>query len=105
MELDYNSSGKTIEVPLNETIVLRLGENPTTGHRWQVRGVYDQVLELLSDKFERRSGEMRYGAGGTRVWTFRAKATGAVLLELEYVRPGAASPPAASRFSVNIRVV
>jgi inhibitor of cysteine peptidase len=81
---------------VGETIAVRLAENPTTGHRWTSEGGGDRLVEIDST-FEPPPSRDKAGAGGTRVFRFRAARAGRVTLVLRYARPWEGGPAASQR--------
>lgn len=53
-------------------VTVRLDENPTTGYRWNIETA--EGLEMVGDSFERAGDAI--GAGGVRVFQFRASEAG-----------------------------
>jgi inhibitor of cysteine peptidase len=92
MDLDSRSSGQSIELGAGERLTIRLGENPTTGYRWSIIGTFEPVLVLINSDFELPTGPMKYGAGGTRLWTFEAAQAGTAELRIDYVRASSQEP-------------
>lgn len=87
------SGAARIILAVGDTLDLSLGENPSTGYRWQLRSSLNDVLELTSASFE--TGGEQPGAGGRRTFSFRALAAGDVRVELQRVRGSA--PPMSDR--------
>jgi inhibitor of cysteine peptidase len=72
MILNDQDRGRTVEVEAQSIVTVRLDENPTTGYRWNVETA--DRLELVGDSFEKTGDAI--GAGGIRVFQFRASETG-----------------------------
>src|SRR5438105_15504622 len=65
-------------------------ENPTTGYRWRIAQLPPDVV-LSGDRFEAPEQGVP-GAGGLRLLTFQARASGAFTVSLELKRPWETSP-------------
>jgi|SRR5271156_3359439 inhibitor of cysteine peptidase len=103
MDLDSRSSGQSIELGVGERLTVRLDENPTTGYRWTAVGTFEPVLVLINSDFELPTGQLRYGAGGVRSWTFEAAQTGTAKLRMEYTRASSQDPEQRTYF-LSVRV-
>ncbi len=64
------ANGSTIRVVAGERLEIALPENPTTGYLWHVDGLPASLRPEQPSNFEAQ--ETAVGAGGTRVFTFRA---------------------------------
>jgi inhibitor of cysteine peptidase len=101
IELKSEDSGRSLDLRLQQTIRISLGENPTTGYRWQILEDGAPILHLSNDSFQRGSSTA-VGAGGTRVLEFLASSAGTASLRLGYFRP---SDPASQKNEFVLRVV
>ena len=81
IDLKIQDSGRTLDVMTQQTIRISLGENPTTGYRWQVLENGSPVLKLSGDTFQ-RGASTGVGAGGTRVFEFQSETAGTGNLHL-----------------------
>lgn len=96
--------------PASKTVVageefdIRLPANPTTGFRWQVGAIDDQIVRLVDTRYEPTS-PAPLGAGGTDVFTFVGVNTGRGTVELVYVRPWekGVAPARTASYSVDVR--
>lgn len=95
-------SGKSIEARPADEIVVRLGENPTTGYRWQVDRA-DGPLEQVSDAYS-PDPDMQFGSGGTREFRFRASGPGDARLELKHWQAWEGEPSVMERFAADVRI-
>ena len=101
LELDNRNNGGEVELRVGDSFELQLAENPTTGYRWTLGAPVGPILEVEGDSFAGpRQGAL--GAGGARVWRFRAAREGAVRLEVESRRSW--EPRAVATFTVLIDV-
>lgn len=96
-------TGTTVELAPGDTLRLELASNATTGFSWQLMTEQSAPVELLSSRYlEPETGQL-VGAGGTEIWTFRARERGEARIELVYARPF--DPDVvANRFDVMVRV-
>lgn len=93
-------NGREVSVSPGDTIVLRLGENPTTGYRWSL--VSDpELLSLEGDSFEPMVPPL-FGSGGTREFRFQARGSGTGELSLRCFQPWEQPESGASEFSLRI---
>jgi inhibitor of cysteine peptidase len=82
---------------------ISLKENPSTGFRWSLEKSNDEILELLnSDYIQAFSPEV--GSGGKRIWKFKAKTSGDVLLVLKRWRAWEGDKSIVERFETIIHV-
>ena len=63
MTLNSLDHGKTVEVPLGESITIRLPENPTTGYRWAVDSITQSLLTIDEGRFVPAAGSALGGSG------------------------------------------
>jgi inhibitor of cysteine peptidase len=77
--LTQDDSGGTRSVRVGEEITVVLGENPTTGYRWQAE-VDSSRLQLTADQYEGPDHPM--GAGGIRRLTFAPVEPGTMRLRV-----------------------
>jgi predicted secreted protein len=70
-----DDNGKTVSVNLGDTFLVKLPENPATGHAWDIK--LSDGLTLLSDTYKSadQSG-MKVGVGGTHTWEIKATKNG-----------------------------
>jgi inhibitor of cysteine peptidase len=79
VNLTQDDSGGIRSVQVGEQITVALGENPTTGYRWQAE-VDSSRLQLLADQYE--GPDHPIGAGGIRRLTFAPVEPGTVRLRV-----------------------
>src|SRR5262249_45985894 len=96
-------NGKTIEICVDDTLVIRLDENPTTGYQWAMEEPNEEVVALQSADYL-RSRSAGVGGGGQRVWTLTAKKTGVVILRLKLWRAWEGETSIVERFTVTLHV-
>jgi inhibitor of cysteine peptidase len=98
LTLGPEDGGRTVTVHPGDRIVLRLPENPTTGHRWN--GAFPDVLRVTRDAND--PAEDAPGAGGARVIELTAERSGDGEVALRRAR--AWDPPAAGDPEFRLRV-
>ena len=81
VEIGPADKGRHIELRKDDTLVVSLPENPSTGYRWAVDQV-GGILQLEGTQFNLMKGA-GVGAGGWRTLRFMAAATGAAKLQLK----------------------
>ena len=91
----YTDSGRTIDIGVNQEFVIALGSNPTTGYSWRFAAQLDDtVIKLTGDEFL-PPDNLRKGAPGEQLWTFRRVGAGSTTISLEYLRPWEKGKPPA----------
>jgi predicted secreted protein len=82
-----DDNGKTVSVNLGDTFLVKLPENPATGHAWDIK--LSDGLTLLSDTYKSadQSG-MKVGVGGTHTWEIKATKNGTQTVRGIYRGPG-----------------
>ncbi len=103
LHIDISADGRVIEMPLGETVELRLLENPTTGFRWDLRTSGEPKLVLTAHSYEPGNG--RPGQGGIHWWRFQAVQIGTASLNLVYGRRWEPANKLGKNFQIQIRVV
>ena len=87
IQLDSNSNGKQINAAPNQTIVIILDSNPTTGFKWNlITGPDAKILEFVSSDYQ-AVGTPIPGCGGREMWNFKTIAAGTTTLKLQCFRP------------------
>ncbi|MDR1312029.1 MAG: protease inhibitor I42 family protein [Burkholderiaceae bacterium] len=101
---DADSAGQTLRLALNQEIVVRLPDNPSTGFGWAVvhMPVFMEQLGTESLVRDEQGDAAVAGAGGTRVWRFRAIAVGEDSLRFIYRRPWEKGTPPAKTVSYHL---
>jgi inhibitor of cysteine peptidase len=95
--------GTYFRVHLNDVILVRLPENPTTGYQWAVAEINEEILELEDSDFV-LFADAGIGGGGERRLRFKAKSTGTSHVELKMKREWEADVPPIERYDFTIRV-
>ena len=81
IELTDSDSGSSHRVGVGEELVIRLGENPTTGYQWQLRQSGTGELRPVGDGTESGGATMMPGAASHRVVRFVGERVGRLQLE------------------------
>lgn len=99
MLLTDQDSGRTVEIRAGAVLTVRLKENPTMGYRWTVDEAGN--LERMGDRFE---VDGAIGAGGVRIFQFRASRVGSCELSMKNCREWEAESSVIDRFDAKIIV-
>jgi predicted secreted protein len=84
--IDGSQNNTAINVNKGDLIVVRLGENPTTGYRWNL--IVSSGLDLIGTDYQRADvPKDLVGSGGTRSWNIRATTSGEQTISAVYHRP------------------
>ena len=104
--LTEGNNGKTININVGETLVIRLASNPSTGYTWETKDLDTQMLEQVGEAaFESPDTPPDLvGAGGTLVLTFKALEPGTITLTLVYHRSWETDVAPLQTFSVTVAV-
>ena len=89
----YTDSAQTINISTNQTFIIALDSNPTTGYSWQAN--YDEsLLELVGKSYEtnEQANQGVVGAGGVEYFQFKALKAGKTEVTLVYQRPWEEEP-------------
>lgn len=100
MILNDQDLGRTVEVEAQSILNIRLSENPTTGYRSEVENTGG--LELVGDNFEKAG--IAIGAGGVRIFQFRALNAGSHRLSIKKWRDWEGESSIIERFYATIVV-
>jgi inhibitor of cysteine peptidase len=95
--------GRTVDLRVGDSVVLRLAENPTTGYQWVLEPGSDDVLALQSSDYVGPTGS-NVGAGGQRVFTFKAARAGSATAHLRLRRGWEGDQSARGAFTATFRV-
>lgn len=105
VELDESNSSKTVTVPMDRAIVVRLKSNATTGYGWKVSECDDTALKLAGNPAYEAPDTHLVGAGGHEVFTFEPLKAGETTVTLVYVRPWEKDTPPVQTWSAKIKVM
>lgn len=99
--LSFESMNDSLKVSRNDSVLVVLAENPTTGFQWNV--VYTDGLDVTADRYICPEVN-RPGAGGIHTWEVRANQTGNETFEGFYQRPWENDTPPAAVYRLNMSV-
>jgi len=86
-------SGATIELGLDQTLVVRLATGSTGKQEWSLVGLAPGVLNPVGPTFERElPSNTDNVASGSSIWRLQPTAAGKVDLRFEYRRPRSVEP-------------
>jgi predicted secreted protein len=100
-QVDESSNGKQIDMPIGETLEIRIQENRTTGFQWVLESGAAGVLSLVSEEVEPGS---KIGEPGIHRWHFRTERAGSDRIELSYRRPWEKKEKPQRSFALDVRV-
>ena len=95
---------KSVDANLDDTIVITLKENPTTGYRWKLDHVDEKIISLEESKFSVNSANT-IGSGGTRTFIFKTRSSGKTKIQLSLKREWEKKMTGIDRFEVFIQVI
>ena len=107
VRLDERNASAPITVARNQTLVVTLEANVTTGYRWEAVAGFTPVLQQIgtADYVARSTEAPIAGAPGDMTFRFRGGTVGTTTLEFAYRRPFEANVAAAKtvRYDVTVR--
>lgn len=88
-QLATEDTGRTITMAVDDTLVVSLISNPSTGFGWSLQDPLPAALRMEGDRqyVPPATKSAVVGAAGSEVFTFRAVEQGTVTLTLDYARP------------------
>jgi inhibitor of cysteine peptidase len=86
LELTETDSGRSIEITLGTSIVLRLTSQRSTGYTWIIDEVDNEIL-VPDGEPQYAAGNNRLGAEESLLWSFKSVSSGETTLKLIYARP------------------
>ncbi len=99
--LSSTDNGKTIDLRVGHTVMLRLPENPSTGYGWTVDG--DLHLVEVGEKSHVHSSKT-VGSGGESQWAIKATAPGTTTLRLKHWREWEGERSVTERYEVRLEI-
>ena len=82
-----DQSACPLQLKPNQTLILTLPSNPTTGYRWAIQDSAGGVLRALSPEVYSSTESGVIGGGGQSTWRFQAFAAGQGRLRLTSQQP------------------
>ncbi len=104
--VDESASGTEAELPVGESVIVRLVSNPSTGFQWELAEISDEtVLKQTSHVFSMEETDpMLVGAPGEEYWVFEAIGAGSSTISMEYSRPWDGGEKAVEIFNLTVIV-
>lgn len=104
--LTEKNNGESLDLKVDDTVVIRLESNPTTGYSWILDENTDTSVVSVVDSEYLQSVEDKelVGAGGYEIFTFKAVSGGSTVIVLNYERPWEEDKEPLDTFRVNISV-
>src|SRR6476659_5316798 len=78
-------NNKSFDANLDDTIIITLKENATTGYRWKLDHVDEEIISIQKSQFSVNSAN-RIGSGGIRTFIFKARSSGKTKIQLSLKR-------------------
>ena len=97
--LSVADNGKTIDLRVGHSVLLRLPENPSTGYGWTLDA--DPRLVEISEKRHVHSAET-VGSGGESQWSIKAVAPGTTTLRIKHWREWEGEGSVTERYEVGL---
>ena len=91
---------RTIELRVGDTIRVSLPENATTGYRWGIDRLDEEIVEAVGSEPHYPGGAV--GAGGEVTFTFKGKKPGAGDITLKYWRHFEGDSSVTKRFHLRL---
>ncbi len=104
LELNGGESGRSVAVPVGETVAVTLEGNPTTGYLWELASVERAVLTPDAEPGFSPDSPLA-GAGGRFTFRLTAVAAGTSPVRLVYRRPWEKDVPSLQSFDLTVTVL
>jgi len=101
--LTLADSGTAVDLPVGDRLVLQLEENPTTGYRWGLEPLDQEVVAVEHVEYAPARGGA-VGGGGQRTWTVVARKPGTATLQLKLWRPWEGDASISKRFTARLEI-
>lgn len=105
MNVYQQDNGKLIRLIPGELLSVHLPENCSTGYRWTLEAPVLENILLLERTFLEGKMPPVIGAGGIRVWVFRATKIGKTQINLKRWRPWEGEKSVKERFVLQVEVI
>jgi inhibitor of cysteine peptidase len=100
-----NNMVKDVELTSPDSLVVKLGANPTTGYDWEEAVISNTgVMTQASRDYIGPTDTNVVGAGGTDAWTFESKAAGTTTIKFSYSRPWEGGEKGIYTLTINVTV-
>lgn len=100
--IGVDDDGREVRATANDSIVLRLPENPTTGVRWDLDRL-EGPAQLVGDAYEQQTGG-GMGAAAVRVLTLQPRGPGQIRLQLKRWQEWEGASSIDATYSCTVRV-
>ena len=97
-------NGTTVDLTQDETLVVKLPGNPTTGYSWAVVGDPSPLKLVKSSTQRSAKSKTMAGAPSVQCFRFQANAAGIVSLTLNYRRPWEHEAPPAKTYTLRVQI-
>lgn len=105
VKISQADAGKTISLAKDDTLVLTLPGNPTTGYTWEAQPTPDEkVLQPSGEPQFTAQDPNRMGSPGEMTFRFTVMNAGQTALKMVYHRPWETQTPPQATFEVTIVV-
>ncbi len=104
LKFDHKDNGSLVEARRGDVIIISLHETPSTGYRWKVENIDQEVLQFQKADFllDPRAG---IGGGGIRNFTFQAIQKGTTNLFLKLLRSWLGDVSIIKRYEISIKIL
>jgi len=96
-------NGKDIDLASDQTLIVKLASNPSTGYKWTVEGD-PSPLKLQKQSYRKSAKSSAMGAPGMEVFQFSAGSSGIANLKLNYHRSWEYNVPPVKTFAARVNV-
>jgi inhibitor of cysteine peptidase len=98
--LTETDNDRTMDIAVGDTVRISLPENATTGYRWAIDRVDDDVIEAVGS--DPHYAKNAVGSGGDVVFTFKGRKSGSGEIVLKYWRHFEGDASVQKRFRVRL---
>jgi inhibitor of cysteine peptidase len=104
--LTEKNNGDSIKLAVDDTVIIKLESNPTTGYGWILDEKTDtSIIAIVDSEYvQSEEGEELVGAGGHEIFTFKALVSGDTDIILNYERSWEEEEEPLETFEISISV-
>jgi inhibitor of cysteine peptidase len=104
--LTENNNGQSLNLKANNSVVIKLESNITTGFRWNLSNETDtSIVSLVSSDYKQANTDNKLvGAGGYETFTFKANSQGNTSIILTYNKSWEEGVAPLKTFKINVTV-
>lgn len=99
-----DDNNKKINIEEGQTLIVKLKYTSGTGYDWNITKIDANLLEPVGEPTFEIAVENMPGSAGSQIFQFKAKSTGATVLQLDYLRPWEKNKPSAETYLINIEI-